>query len=405
MKISGKLYQKGVWCAYVFYLFSIVAFGDRVEYYIISNISFLILIGLMLGKIIASHDFKLPVHLLIFLPFVIYNFVSCLWSRDLGGTIVRSVTVLEVFVLQVIATWYLERTGEISDYILGIAVAGIIIALYVVNTYGISRLQSMISDDLRVGGEVVNENTLAIFLALSAVILFFKYIEAKNILYIVIFVILVVLNVITGSKKGLIDLVVGIALVLFFASVNDNEKRNKFIKWFTIIIGIVVVTYFVWQLPIFDIVRERFDLMFGFLGGTSAKIDYSTRERQQMIEEGLKQFHETPILGIGIGATSYITMQFLGRATYLHNNYVELLASGGLIGTLLYYVPILKVGVENWKNRKKSIANQFGFIIVVIIIINDFAAVQYFSKISYVLFAIVIASANVEASTRSKCKE
>ena len=151
--------------------------------------------------------------------------------------------------------------------------------------------------------------------------------------------------------------------------------------------------------------RERFDLMFGFLGGTSAKIDYSTRERQQMIEEGLKQFHETPILGIGIGATSYITMQFLGRATYLHNNYVELLASGGLIGTLLYYVPILKVGVENWKNRKKSIANQFGFIIVVIIIINDFAAVQYFSKISYVLFAIVIASANVEASTRSKCKE
>lgn len=402
MKISGKLYQRAVWCIYVFYLFSIVAFGDRAEYYIISNISFLILIGLMLGEIIASHDFKLPVHLLAFLPFVIYNFISCLWSRDLDGTIVRSITVLEIFMLQVITAWYLERTGEIVNYILGIAVAGIIIALYVVNTYGISRLQSMVSDDLRVGGEIVNENTLAIFLALSAVVLFFKYIETKNMIYIVIFGMLVVLNVITGSKKGLIDLVVGTFLVLFFASMNDKDKKNKFVKWVIIIAIVIIIVYFVWQLPIFDTVRERFELMFGFLGGTSSKIDYSTRERQRMIAEGLKQFYKTPILGIGLGATSYITMQFLGRATYLHNNYVELLASGGVLGLFLYYIPIIKLLIESWKNRRKSIASQFSFIILIIIIVNDFAAVQYFSKISYILFALVIASSSMNVLSQSK---
>ena len=394
MNISKNIYGKIVWCVYVFYLFSIVAFGDRAEYYMISNLSFLILAGLMVVKIISSHDLRLPTHLLIFLPFVVYSFVSCIWSKKADETITRSITVLEIFALQVVLAWYLERTGEIVRYIYGIAVAGIVIALYVVNTYGITKLQSMVADDMRVGGEIVNENTLAIFLALSAVILFFQYIETKKIIYIVIFVVLVVLNVITGSKKGLIDLAIGIFLVLFFASMNDRDKKNRLLKWTVIIILVVGIVYFAWQLPIFDVVRSRFELMFGFLSGKSGTIDYSTQERKKMIEEGLKQFYKTPILGMGIGATSYLTMQFLGRSTYLHNNYIELLATGGVVGTLFYYYSILKIGVKNWNNRQGSFVNQCSFIILIIILINDFAAVQYFSKFTYILFAIAVAASN-----------
>ena len=252
----------------------------------------------------------------------------------------------------------------------------------------------MVADNIRVGGEIVNENTLAIFLALSAVILFGLYLKIKKIFYIIIFFALVVLNVITGSKKGLMDLAIGIFLTLFFAAANDKGKKNRLLKWTAMITIAFIITYFAWQLPVFDVVRTRFELMFGFLSGKSNIIDYSTLERQKMIEEGVQQFYKTPILGIGIGATSYLTMQFLGRATYLHNNYIELLATGGIVGTLFYYSSILKIGIKNWNNRCKSYANQYSCIILIIILINDFAAVQYFSKLTYILFAIAIAASN-----------
>lgn len=394
MNLLKEFYKKFVWCIYVFYLFSIVAFGDRIEYYMISNIIFMALIVVMSLQILSTNNFRLPIHLLIFLPFVIYSFVSCLWSQRPSETFTRSITLLELVVLQILLAWYLERTKETVNYIYGIAVAGILIAIYVISTYGIVRLKNMVADDMRVGGEIVNENTLAIFFALAAVILFFFYIETRKNIYLPLALGLVVLNVITGSKKGLMDLAIGIFLTLFFASINDTGKKMRLLKWTFTILGVIIAIYFAWKLPVFDVVKERFELMFGFLSGKSSIIDYSTRERKRMIEEGMQQFYKTPILGIGIGATSSLTMQFLGRATYLHNNYVELLASGGLIGTALYYIALIKIAKNNLSNCIQSFPNQCSLIIIIIMIINDMAAVQYFSKLTFILFAIALAASS-----------
>jgi len=106
---------------------------------------------------------------------------------------------------------------------------------------------------------------------------------------------------------------------------------------------------------------------------------------------GLQQFVKTPIAGIGIGASGYLTQMTLGQNTYLHNDYVDILATGGIIGFVLQFIPIFSMLVKNYKYRRDSTEAQLCTIILAIYLTNGFAAVQYFSKLSYVIFAISLA--------------
>lgn len=378
-----------IWCIFVFYLFTIVAFGDRVEYYKYSNITFVVLIGTM-ALYVMRRTIVVPIDLFIFLPFLVFSFLSITWSYMLDRTLERSITLLKLFVLLYFMSLYLLRSRQTERYIYGIAFAGILILIYVICFYGFSGLRQMISEGSRVGREFVNSNTLAIFLSFSTIILIYHFLDKRKWYYLVLIIGLVVIIATTGSKKGLLDLAVGFIMVTGFNQESSNGAKKLF-KWMLGMTIGVVFLYFLWQSPIFATVRERYEIMLGFLSGTSTKIDYSTRERQLMLEAGWKQFRKTPFLGIGIGASGYITDYIFGRDTYLHNEYIELLATGGIIGCSLQILPILFVLTRNWKYRKTSKSSQMCSILLVIYMINGIAAVQYFSKFTYVIFAISLA--------------
>lgn len=378
-----------IWVMFVFYLFTIIAFGDRVEYFRYSNITFVVLIGFMALYAVRT-SLVVPIDLFLFLPFLIFSFLSIAWSYVPDVTLQRSITLLRLFVLLVVMAFYLYKSKQTEYFIYGIALAGVIILLYVFSFYGFSGLRQMIDEGIRVGGEFVNSNTLAIYLSFSAVIFFYLFLDRRRWYFILLVIGLVVVIATTGSKKGLLDLAVGFILVTGFNQKSSNGVKRLF-KW---IVGITigaVILYFLWQSPLFATVRDRYDVMFRFLTGSGSRIDYSTRERQIMLVAGWQQFQRTPIVGIGIGASGYLTTIALGNNTYLHNEYIELLSTGGIIGFLLQFVPIVLILVRNWKYRTISRSAQLCSILLVIYLVNGIAAVQYFSKLTYVIFAISIA--------------
>ena len=74
--IMKKLtYNSLIWVVFVFYLFTIIAFGDRVEYFRYSNITFMVLIGLM-SIYIVKRSLLVPTNLFLFLPYLLYSFLS-----------------------------------------------------------------------------------------------------------------------------------------------------------------------------------------------------------------------------------------------------------------------------------------------------------------------------------------
>lgn len=393
MSESKNMFEKIVWISYVFFLFSIVAFGDRENYYMISNIAFLIMIGLMSIRIFSKHKFLLSIYFLSFVPFMIYSFISLLWTASVVDTTTRSITMISLIILMLIVSIYLYITNEYMNFFYGFAIAGVLILLYVTSFYGINGLKEMLNENVRVGTDIVNANTLAIFMAISSIIFLILFFRKKKIIFLLPIIGFVIIIALTGSKKGIMDLIIGVVL---FSIIQRNEskvfKRKNFTRSILIILVLILMVYICWHLPIFSTIRIRIEEMFLFLSGESSIIDYSTYERQLMIEAGVKQFFETPLLGNGIGASGIITNYALGYNTYLHNNFIELLATGGVIGFLLYYLPILKMVSNCWKYRKNSLECQISFIMIVIILVNDLASVQYFSKITFLIFSIVASS-------------
>lgn len=391
MSKGKKLYEKMVWICYIVYLFSIIAFGEQSAYYKISNLIFIVLLGLMLIEILARKKFLCPTVLFSFLPFLLFCYLSILWSYNVENSIIRSNTVLKLFILFFVMSYYLVVTKEYLNYIYGIAVAGFILAIYVISFYGISGLRLMMDDNIRVGSDIANANSLAIFLAISSIIDFAIFYRHHNIIWLIPFSILLIIIALTGSKKGIIDIIIGIPGVIILSTNAGSEKRYKYIKIFLRMVLIIILISFIWQLPVFDTARERMNLMFQFLNGSST-IDYSTRDRQRMIIQGIKQFKMTPIIGIGIGASDYITKRAIGQSTYLHNNYLELLATGGIIGFLVYYLPVFRILHQNFKLKDVSFTSGTITIVLIIMLVNDFSAVQYFSKITFILLAIGVST-------------
>ena len=401
MVITEKLYKRLVWICYITYLFSIIAFGDRSEFYKFSNLIFVVLVALMGGYIVRSGVIKLHRFIFSLIPFILFSFISCIWSYDKTATLTRSITLVKLFVLMLVMTLYLCITKTLVEYIYGIAISGVIVSVYVIIFYGFSGLSQMLRDNTRVGTDLVNANTLAIFLALSVAILLNLYFEKRRIIFLAFIVGVCAIIALTGSKKGILDLVIVFLVIGVRGNNISSNIGTRIIKWIFRLLLFGIIIYFAWQLPVFSIARDRISIMIKELYGVGPTVDYSTLERRRLLQAGWEQFIKTPILGVGIGASGYIVVNALGYDTYLHNNYIELLATGGVIGALLYYCPIIQLFHINWKYRKESRPAFICVICLILMIVNDLAAVQFISKMTYVLLALSYASAILTMKDRS----
>ena len=155
-------------------------------------------------------------------------------------------------------------------------------------------------------------------------------------------------------------------------------------KFFAVCLLSVAVVVIIWSIPTFSPVTERLSQTLNQFTGKGA-VDESTVRRAWFIEIGLKQFLKTPIQGIGIGNSLFI----IGRNTYLHNNYVEILACGGILGILTFYSSYLYCG----PTILKSIRNYDEITVLcvtffVLQLVMDFMQVSYFSKDTFFYFMI-----------------
>ncbi len=393
-----KFLDNFIWVVYIFYLFTILAFGERAEYNKYSNITFVVMCALMIFSIIIRRR-KLIAHKIDFalVPFGIFAIISILWSYCPDVTTTRAVTVARLLIMGIILAMYICDVNAVRKYLYGIVIAGFLFIGYLVSFYGLSQIKTLVESSKRIGGAILNENSLGMFMAISAIIMLFLFMQNKNLIWAIGVALLVVFAVITGSRKAILDIAVGFILTIVMSIFDENKKNNT--RWIRVILGLLVfvcAAYILWQLPVFDTMRERVEGMFTVLSTGSSKAEYSAYSRSQMILYGLRQFCKTPILGIGIGASGYITKLFDGTDTYLHCNYAELLATGGLIGTLLYYIPFLTLIRSCWKSRKYSFESRILIVLLIIAFVNDIAAVQYFSKLTYVLFGICASNYSIQ---------
>ena len=325
-----------------------------------------------------------PFHLCTIL-FLLYGFASYLWAIDGTYTIKRMSTVAQTLIcMYFVYTYY--RDDEDSRRLLDCVMwAGYIVAIYAIYYYGLDTIRSLIAAGDRIDNEFTNVNAIGMMAAYSLIITFSKIINKHFSISLIFSVPALLMVIASGSRKAFIILLFGIFFVYMTRSISQSTNPAETILKFVLvcIVGVLAVMA-IWSILAFRPVTERLLQTLNQFTG-QGRVDESTMRRAWFIEIGLEQFFKTPIQGIGIGNSLFI----IGRDTYLHNNYIEILACGGILGIVTFYSSYLCCFKRLMSGMKKY--DEITVLCVTFFILQllmDFMQVSYFAKDTYFYFMI-----------------
>lgn len=352
-----------------------------------SSLSIVLFSGLLFCVHVVQNKGIIQVPLTAFhvmvLGFSLFCFASALWANDSSAAISKGVTVLEILVCMSIVYWCFLDKLSARDLLTAIMWSGVIVAIYSIYYYGVPTFFAMVTGSTRIGNDYANSNAIGMWSAICVVLFcYFILNEGWKWRYCMI-VMSILLVAMSQSRTALIETVVGILMVLFFRYRDQRNFFNGLIKVLFALCAAFCVLMLMSQISVFSGLTERMQSLFNYYKGNKVS-ESSVIQRSLYIQAGLAQFKKTPIFGIGIGNTYQVTLAATGHNTYLHNNFIELLTAGGIVGFGLYYVSVIYLIVKllPCALRKNSVSDAC-LIILFIHTISDYGTVSYYMKGHY----------------------
>ena len=340
-------------------------------------ITFLEIKELINNKIKWSFSFS------ILLLFLIWGLLSYYWALDNSFVLKRffSLFLLDLFYIMSYNR-FIRRNDSIDIITTIIIVSGIVMSCFLIVYFGIGNYFLLLSKGRRVSVEWLNVNSIGLNAARSVTCCLYRMLKEKKYSYVFLMIIPLIVSFGSGSRKVLIFLFVSIfVLVLFQKSKSIFDFSGKIIKF----AFVILVFYLILQIPAFNTINSRFKSFTNFFSDENVIVDESTKERYNLINTGIDTWKNHFLLGIGLSATS---SEEIGFGVYFHNNYVELLATLGIIGFFLYYLlyftSFFKVLYSNY-----SLEKIFVLLLIILNLFMDFAVVSYYSFQTYIILLLV----------------
>ena len=359
-----------------FYIFSSESNGKYLQVFLTGVIG-----GLCVLRYWKNLNLRVTIfHVWIFL-FAVFSLLSSFWALIPEMAIKRGIVIMQSFVYMSVVYVYANHQKSILPLLDCIRWAGYIMTFYLLLVYGWGSLRYLMQESMRIDSDLINSNVIGMILGFSIVLTLYRWIFVKfSVWYLLAFPELVVLSI-TASRKAFAVLVLGSVAVLGIKYLKKNILTNIMY----IFVGAIIllgIGYFLLSLPMFEQMQQRLTGLLGLFSSNTI-LDESTFMRQQMMLAGFRQIFETPLLGIGIGSTGFISLRVVGWDTYLHNNYAELIASGGIIGTALYYFMHFFTGIPLFLKRFTGNNTLMCFILLALMFLMDWGMVSYYGKGTY----------------------
>jgi len=338
-------------------------------------------------KIITKKNMQLCVF-----PFmmIILAWLSCFWSISFQTSFSRNIsyTTLPLLFIIIYCTPFNPREYR---YVLNMALlGGILVFIIIVFEMGFSQILSK-----RLTLNASNDpNNLAALLLLPLCISIGKFYDFKlhkiKPIYFLVGIPVFFIFLITGSRGGVLSLVVFLISYLWLTSVKTN-----FYGIIKIIIIISIIAYFIIRL-----------LPEGYILRLFSKESYinaatSSGQRGQIWKNIFKYIiPELPIYGYGSGC-SFIALSWIyGHLKGVHNTYLNMLIQYGIFGLPLFIAFIIKVFKTLLKEKSSfEIAMLLGILCTIFFL--DSYAKKFFWNILYLL-AIFLRSNSSEIMVRGK---
>lgn len=349
---------------------------ENATIYKAAQMSSLLILGLMLlfkRKILLGDFLKFRVALLL------YCLVSTLWSLYSRYDVIR--VMLVKYLIVFLISFYCDKKERLDDVALGIGLSGIILCLEIAFSTNIVALQ------FRQAISGHNVNTVGMRLLFASIC--FAYLAQKRKIYYVGIIPCVAFMFLTGSKKTIVGLlVIAVLYALYY------KKSYKKVVYVILGLALIIFAYnfLLRNEVLYDIIGKRLQEYINALLGIG-KLNTSDVLRADLITEGMEVFREHPIRGIGISNFEKINLQRL----YAHNNYVEMLCTLGIVGTVIYYSLFAKyIFALIKKIFDVHIYDFIALVILTVIAVNDYAMVSYYEFDTQLLVMFAIALYHIE---------
>jgi len=268
-----------------------------------------------------------------YLLFIFYGCLSIIWSKSTSQILLYLITSFPIVLVGTLCcSAYINNEDDVDWFLKSLVWAGTFAAIrftlytpwkqILSSGYYIRGMFASLLDG------VTNYNSYSTHLMyVSVVSLYYVFFKNEK-KYAFPSAILLIMQALSGSRKNLIVLLI-ITLFMVFAQGNIKKK----VKYLFIVILCVGVAIYAFNNVAFlnKYSKVFMDLFLSFFGNTV--VDNSTLERTYLIQTALKVWIENPIIGVGWeNFALYNDLNLLA-----HNNYLELLASLGVIGFVIYY--------------------------------------------------------------------
>ena len=332
------------------------------------------------GKLLVQ-DGGILIYILVFLC---YCALSLVWAQSWELGIHKINALLFIFIAMVILYLSTGNVLGIDDLLKVIMYGGYIVVLYATVRYGFSGMLRLLQSDSRITNDLFNANTLGMCAAYSIIINFFFILNGKISFRDILMVPAGLLLVVSQSRKAVIVVILGVIGIYVLRNISKKGFGVNMIKVLVGIGAILFLFFLISKIPFMQPIVMRLQEIVEMVVGNGKRGQNSAWIRFAYMELGLNLFREHPVFGIGIGNANIYTQMYYGHSHYLHNNYVELLACGGLVGFLIYYsiwIYLLFIFIRYFKYRNK----QYDICLVLFLVnlVMDYGAVSYYDKATY----------------------
>jgi O-antigen ligase len=365
------------------YGFLLVLFVNSLEYTWIetlaaSSLFFIFIIdNIFIRKIIIIPKLIYP-----FIFFIIISFLGLIVNQS-DSSLPSIILLIKLLIFVIVIYNQVIKINNFNFIFYGITAA------LLVNIY----IGYFISDDFfmlttkRYSGSLMNPNhysfllssTIAFFLYL--IFSFNKKIKINSIIKFIITLLILIFSyeIIfkTSSRQGVL-----IVIICFLFYIYKSFKNlNVFRALVTLLISIFIIDIALSSLSNSIYIEERVFSIFSF----DKDIDASVNQRYYYIVKAFKYWIENPIFGIGLDQ-----FRVLNNSSYSHNNYIELLATTGLLGFIFYYLPHFLLLKKYFLSKKNKSNLEYSIFFLIIVLISDISSVNYSEKPFWLMFTVVI---------------
>ena len=307
--------------------------------------------------------------------FVLFALIGTMfWSKDLRGWFSLLLLALSYFIFILVFRIMGSKEKVLTIITLSFFLFSLCFIFYF--RYKILHFNS----ETRLGPPFDNQNGVSTYSAIGfSTALYLLLFSKRKYRFLMIVPILtsLIVGVCTGSRTFYISIPVFIFVFLFF-----KFRNHK--KVFLIVSASIIALFIIFLcMPFMESFRNRLIVSFQTLFGKADKVDYATLTRAVYIDYGFYLGSKKLLFGYGVNGF-YI---FSGVGTYAHSNYSEVLCDFGIIGFILFYLPLIVLLIRSIKNKKIEKPLIVSFFIYYFLI--SFTNVLYYKKAYYLVIALL----------------